>query len=356
MWTRAQLKTNAKGVLQNNYWVSFAAAVTPMIFAGILSFFMSLFFGATTYSFSTSSSGYYYSASVAPGMGFLGFLLAIALVAFVYGPLNIGVSRFFIQAAKGDCQYMYVFSGFQQNYMKNVINMFMYGLFIFLWSLLFFFPGIYKMYQYYMVPYLLAENPDMDYKQAIELSKAMTQGDKWNIFVLNLSFIGWLMLGSLACGVGQLFIYPYINGTDAQLYFALSAKIGLPDTFNASGFGDMGGQSPFGTPIYPGNQPPVYPNNQATNYPQPPVYPQTPPAPQPPVYPSTPFSSQPPITPTGNPTYPQAPNPPYPNYNNAPASTPTPTEPSSPFSTTPTEITPQNEAPQNNNDSQNPTE
>jgi len=72
-----------------------------------------------------------------------------------------------------------------------------------------------------MVPYILAENPNIDYKRAIELSNQMTKGQKFDIFVLDLSFIGWYILGALLVGLGVYFVFPYVNSTNAELYLVL---------------------------------------------------------------------------------------------------------------------------------------
>lgn len=97
------------------------------------------------------------------------------------------------------------------------------GLYIFLWSLLFIIPGIVKAYQYRMVPYILADRPELDQKEVFALSKQMMDGEKWNAFVLDLSFLGWHILGIITAGILEIFyIAPYVNLTNAQLYLTLS--------------------------------------------------------------------------------------------------------------------------------------
>lgn len=105
--------------------------------------------------------------------------------------------------------------------MGNVLVMFMKSLFVFLWSLLFLIPGIIKSYEYRFVAYIVAENPGIDYKTALAVSRDMTYGHKGAMFVLDLSFIGWFLLGGLLCGIGVLFVYPYYDATYAQLYLRL---------------------------------------------------------------------------------------------------------------------------------------
>lgn len=83
-------------------------------------------------------------------------------------------------------------------------------------------PGIVKSYEYQMIPYLLADNPQMTKEEAFAESKRMMQGQKWNAFVLDLSFIGWDILSGMTMGIlGIFYVQPYKDGTHAALYEAL---------------------------------------------------------------------------------------------------------------------------------------
>lgn len=73
-----------------------------------------------------------------------------------------------------------------------------------------------------MLPYILAENPDITTQDAFDRSKQLTDGQKLDIFVLDLSFIGWYFLGSILFGIGLYFVYPYFKSTNALLYLYLS--------------------------------------------------------------------------------------------------------------------------------------
>ena len=76
-------------------------------------------------------------------------------------------------------------------------------------------------YEYRMVPYILAENPDMDRKEVFLISKRMMDGKKMAAFVLDLSFIGWVILGTITCGIVNLFyVSPYMQATNAEMYTA----------------------------------------------------------------------------------------------------------------------------------------
>ena len=98
-------------------------------------------------------------------------------------------------------------------------------LFISLWSLLLIIPGIIKSYEYLMVPYILAENPQMDRKEIFEISRRMMDGEKMNAFLLDLSFLGWIFLTVLTCGVaGILYVQPYMMATRTELYIYNKVK------------------------------------------------------------------------------------------------------------------------------------
>lgn len=154
--------------------------------------------------------------------------------SFLYAPIGVGYRRYFMKNRKGEVKFTELFFSFSGgNYMRIVGNMFAANIRIFGWSLLFYFPGLVKRYQYYFVPYIMAENPGIDKKRAMEISQKMTDGHKWQMFVLNLSFIGWglvfileeLVLALISCGIlaipGALLIYPligYEQVTWAELY------------------------------------------------------------------------------------------------------------------------------------------
>ena len=105
------------------------------------------------------------------------------------------------------------------HYVNIVLTMFLRELFTSLWTLLLVIPGIVKHYEYLMIPYILAENPGMDRKEAFQISKRMMDGQKMETFILDLSFIGWNLLSTITLGiVGVLYVNPYVNTTWAEFY------------------------------------------------------------------------------------------------------------------------------------------
>ena len=95
-------------------------------------------------------------------------------------------------------------------------------IYCFLWSLLFVIPGIIAVLRYSMVPYILADNPELSASEALRMSKEMMRGNKGRFFCLGLSFIGWIILGALSFGIGFLWIDPYIHAAQADFYREIS--------------------------------------------------------------------------------------------------------------------------------------
>lgn len=151
-------------------------------------------------------------------------ILAIVFGIFVSNVLEVGIRGFFIENLYSNPGVGRILLPFKSGcYWKVVKIMFLRGLFTFLWSLLLVIPGIVKSYEYYMVPYLLAEYPDITREEAFALSKEAMYGQKWNAFVLDLSFLPWMLLSSITCGiVGLFYVNPYMNATKAELYNILS--------------------------------------------------------------------------------------------------------------------------------------
>jgi len=102
--------------------------------------------------------------------------------------------------------------------------MFLRDVYVFLWILLFIVPGIVKSYEYRMIPYLLAEDPYMETHTAFDMTKRYMDNNKWDTFVLDLSFFGWALLSAISFGiVGIFYLAPYQNLTNSALYLKLSS-------------------------------------------------------------------------------------------------------------------------------------
>ena len=261
MWSRQELKSRAKEALSRNYWKAVFVALFLLILSGGLGGDYSFGFN-NSYSFgnndSANSSDFTEMKELFNENSFEGitnkfmqeisapdrvaviavvivvvvlifmFALAIAIAinTFLINPLGVGIRRFFVQnldhkAAIGELAY-----GFDNHYKNIVIVLFFKNLFTFFWTLLFIIPGIIKAYEYRMIVYILGENPEMERHTAFALSKELMSGQKWNAFVLDLSFIGWRILGLFTIGLLNIFyVAPYQYHTNAALYDSLKREI-----------------------------------------------------------------------------------------------------------------------------------
>lgn len=226
MWTRAELKDNAKKFFKFNYW--------KMV---LVSFVLIIVSGGGGGGMSTADSEELLESTgidrmpPAQLMQFVaGFLVAFAVVmviafvmsAFLFNPLIVGAQRFFVVSHYRKAELGELGFAFSNRYMNIVKVMFLRSMYTFFWTLLFVIPGIIKAYEYRMIPYILAENPGIDSREAFAMSRQMMDGNKWDAFVLDLSFLGWNILSVFTCGILSVFyVNPYIYMTDAELYVAL---------------------------------------------------------------------------------------------------------------------------------------
>ncbi len=152
-------------------------------------------------------------------------VLSIAAIVLA-GPLTYGMARICVNLVKGkkEVEIEELFCGFKEGFAESLLLYLMTAIFTFLWTLLFFVPGIIKTYAYAMAPYIMQDDPRKDWKACLDESQKMMKGNKWQLFCLEFSFIGWAFLGMLCCGVGVLFVYPYMLTARANFYMALKAQ------------------------------------------------------------------------------------------------------------------------------------
>lgn len=145
------------------------------------------------------------------------FTLAI-FTLIVGGSIQLGYAKYLLK--EYDRQERGVNDLFSQmdRFGQGFLQMFLRSLFSSLWALLFIIPGIIKSLSYAMTPFIMAENPQMSAKEAIDASKILMDGHKWELFCLGFSFIGWNLLNALTLGIGSLFLNPYKNAAYAAFY------------------------------------------------------------------------------------------------------------------------------------------
>ncbi len=240
-WSRARLKEMAKIALHGSYWKSVLVSLILAIVAGSagsgsFSSLTNLDDASSTGSLNSVFGTELFGISTAAILLVVGLfmviagLVAIVLGIFVFSPIEVGCMNFFNQDLYQPVELNTLKVGFTVNYWNVVKTQFLRKLFTFLWSLLFIIPGIVKSYEYMMMPYIQAENPDMPSEAVFALSKRMMDGEKWEAFILDLSFFGWMFLSMITFGiVGVFYVNPYMNLTHAALYGALKQKIEFED-------------------------------------------------------------------------------------------------------------------------------
>ena len=158
----------------------------------------------------------------------IGVTVGLMVLALVLNPLNVGARKFFIQNASNPetkVDGLNVGFGFGKNYRDIVFSMLGTQMITLLWTLLLIVPGIYKAYCWRLVPFIIADNPELSGKEARAKSNAMMNGSKWASFVLDLSFIGWKLVGALTFGILNIvFTNPYEAATDTELYLELKSQ------------------------------------------------------------------------------------------------------------------------------------
>lgn len=102
------------------------------------------------------------------------------------------------------------------------------GLFVLLWSLLFFIPGIIAAFSYSMAPYILADHPNMRGIDAITASKNLMKGKKGKLFCLEFSYIGWILLSILTFGILLLWVEPRMQAAEAAFYEDIKGETVIP--------------------------------------------------------------------------------------------------------------------------------
>ena len=247
MWTRKLLKTNAKQALQGRYWRSFWICLV-LSFVGLGSAGANSGTAARqAVDTATGGTTAYDIVDRIPDsmMGALlvgmliGSVMALCWAIFVVYPLNVGRCRYFMESRQSLTPVSTVVSTFRRPYGNTIVVQLLTNLKIILGYILLIVPGVYWSYCYALVPYLLAENPYMTATRAMELSKEMMEGEKWNYFVLQLSFFGWLILCAFTLGIGGFFLEPYMQATYAEFYAAMRSKAlarGMTTTDELGGF------------------------------------------------------------------------------------------------------------------------
>lgn len=145
--------------------------------------------------------------------------LVLAAVYFVLGSIiGVGYARFNLDLCdRAPLKFETLFS-YISDWKTTAVARLLQSVYILLWTLLFIIPGIVARYSYAMTDYILAEHPELSASEAISRSRAMMEGNRWRLFCLEFSFIGWAILSAFTLGIGNLFLTPYKEAAKAQFY------------------------------------------------------------------------------------------------------------------------------------------
>lgn len=188
---RAALKAAAKRQIKGNLGVLFLITLLANLILGAL--------------------------AVIPLVGSIAYMLLSAAFVLAITDIYLGMSY----GRKPEVSDLF---GQLKNVLPAFCTSFLVGLYTFLWSLLLFVPGIIKACSYSQTMYILAEDPTLAPKEAIERSKEMMQGHKMEYFKLLLSFLGWFYLGAFTFGLLYIWLIPYINATMVNFYRGLKGE------------------------------------------------------------------------------------------------------------------------------------
>jgi len=164
--------------------------------------------------------------AVIPFVGWIGSLL-------VTGALTYGITVFFLELSRGkQPSTETLFSGFAR-FVDTFVLYILMAIFTFLWTLLLIVPGIIAVFRYSQAYYILKDNPGMRPMDAIRRSKELMVGHKGRLFILYLTFIGWWLLACITCGIGYLWLLPYVYTAVAHFHNDLVQRSGsLPPPLN----------------------------------------------------------------------------------------------------------------------------
>ncbi|SDX57617.1 DUF975 family protein [Paenibacillus sp. CF384] len=193
MLSRPEIRVKARQSLSGNWKTAVLHFLLYMVVSGLIS-------------------------TVTNKIDFIGWIINILLTA----PLAYGIYNHYLDFARGKVpEATAIFRGFQR-YKESLIVYVVMSIFTMLWALLLIVPGIIAALRYSQSYFILRDNPGITPLEAIDRSKAMMAGNKWRLFTLYLSFIGWALLCIPTLGIGYLWLGPYVSTAAGHFYEDIS--------------------------------------------------------------------------------------------------------------------------------------
>ena len=239
----SDFRKQSRDALRGNWLVAIIAGI-------IASFFGATTFGGGSVSVSSNNSGsgtvitpeleaifeelYTTEAMIVFFTIFGTIALIISILSLISiligGAIGVGYSKFNIDLIEGRGAKLGTLFGSFKCFITALLARILRSIFTALWTLLFVIPGIIAHFSYSMVNFVLADNPGMDAMEAIAESKRLMKGNKWRLFCLDLSFIGWAFLSILTLGIGFIWLVPYQEAAYAAFYRDICpAKVAEPE-------------------------------------------------------------------------------------------------------------------------------
>ena len=220
-----ELRGKAWESLKGKYWMAFAVVLVLGILSSIGTSMVNVSndlvkivnFVDPAEMDSTMQTG----AFVILGMALISCIVGFLISLLVGNAATVGLCNYFIKNTDSKPSFKDAFSGFKVKYGRNIGTLLLASIKIVLWTCLFIVPGIIKSFEYSMIPYILADDPEISSKDAFKKAKEMMSGNKWRLFKLEFSFIGWFVLCVLTLGIGTFFLIPYVNAANAEFYAEL---------------------------------------------------------------------------------------------------------------------------------------
>lgn len=239
MWNIADIKTRGREAFKLNYWPCvIVSAIYMLLFGGNTSRVTTSVTPDTTFNVEVNGQTITEAAqsmtteqqAAVAGFAIVGVLIALGIgllvKAFIVNPVEVGALRFFNNNVDDPTTSVGVIAEGFSDFGRTFVTLLLRDLIIFVGCLVLIFPGFYAMYCFRMVPYIVKDNPELAPMEVLKRSNQMMAGNKWKTFVLDLSFIGWYLLGAITFGLGLIFwTNPYHMSADAALYKELRNQI-----------------------------------------------------------------------------------------------------------------------------------
>lgn len=221
IFNRPAIKAEAKSFIGQNarWWKMTLATIAIYLISGGFSIYVNI---ATVINHDDPS----------PTVGYSSSIITLLLI-----PFTIAASGYYLNHIRGfNPEWKSLYKEGIDNYGSYLVTGVLVNVFTFLWSLLFVVPGIIKSLAYSQANYVIHDNPRLKGKEAIEISKRMTNGFKGDLFSMYLSFIGWYILVGLTGGILSIYVTPYVETTAAMYYenlkrYSIENGIVAPEAF-----------------------------------------------------------------------------------------------------------------------------